>query len=439
MKFLQSIFSTAQKARASFLQASLIKKIIITIILVVAGWYGYSQFFQQSEETVLFQTSPVEKGTIIVSVTASGQVSSTNNATVNTQSSGVVSKIYASNGTYIKAGDPIAEITLDQSAQQKYTQALASYQSAQNNLASAQSKQLSLQAAMFNKWDTFKELAESGTYQNSDGTPNYANRALAEFHIPEKEWLAAEADFKNQTKAISQAQTALSSSWLSLQQSSPIIYAPISGTVTGFSLQVGSVIASQGTSNNSTDTTASSKQVASIFTTANPTVTVNLTEIDVTKVAIGDKVTVTLDAFIDITYTGKVLSIDTVGSVSSGVTNYPTVVALDVQNTEILPNMSASATIITDTKHNVLMVPISAVQTAEGESTIRVMKNGVSTPVTVTLGLSSDTQTEIISGLSEGDEVITSTTAATSTSTQTSSPFSPFGGSSSGGASRMNR
>ena len=82
--------------------------------------------------------------------------------------------------------------------------------------------------------------------------------------------------------------------------------------------------------------------------------TVNLTEIDVVKVAIGDKATVTLDAFPDKTFTGKILSVDTVGSITSGVTNYPTVIALDVQNKEMLSNMSASSSIITDVKNDVL-------------------------------------------------------------------------------------
>ena len=177
-----------------FFQASLLVKIIIIAIFGVVGWYIYSYYFVQTPDTVEYQTAKVEKGTLTVSVTSSGQVSSTNNAAVTTQSSGVITTIYATNGASVNAGDKIAEMTLDQQGQQKYMQALSSYQSAQNSLSSAKTKQLTLQAAMFDKWDTFKELAESGTYQNSDGTPNYQNRALPEFHIPEKEWLAAEAD-----------------------------------------------------------------------------------------------------------------------------------------------------------------------------------------------------------------------------------------------------
>lgn len=419
-----------------FINASLFVKIIIILLIGGIGWYIYSTFFVTKQTTAQYQTTKVKKGTLIVSVTSSGQVSSTNNSAVTTQSSGVVSTLYATNGTIVNAGDKIAEITLDQQGQQKYMQALASYQSAQNNLATAKSKQLLLQAAMFEKWDMFKELAESGTYQNSDGTPNYQNRALPEFHIPEKEWLASESDYKNQEKVIAQAQTALSSAWYTLQQSSPIIYAPISGSVTGLSLQQGTVLAAKNSSS-TTDTSVSSNQVASIVTQANPSVTVNLTEIDVTKVAAGDKATITFDAFPEKTYTGNVLSIDTVGSISSGVTQYPTVITLDITNPQILPNMSASATIITDTKSNVLMVPVSAVTTVDRVSTIKVMKNGMPTEVVVTTGLTSDTHIEIISGVSEGDTVVTSTVSSATSSTTQSSPFSPFGGSR--GGVRVNR
>ncbi|MBP7967223.1 efflux RND transporter periplasmic adaptor subunit [Candidatus Woesebacteria bacterium] len=437
MNPLQFVVRQLSRFKIFFLQASLLVKIIIIAIFGVVGWYIYSHYFVQTEDTVQYQTAKVEKGTLTVSVTSSGQVSSTNNAAVTTQSSGVITTIYATNGTSVNAGDKIAEITLDQQGQQKYMQALSSYQSAQNSLASAKTKKLTLQAMMFDKWDTFKELAESGTYQNSDGTPNYQNRALPEFHIPEKEWLAAEADYKNQEKIIAQSQTALSSSWYSLQQSSPVIYSPIAGTVTGLSLQGGTVLAAK-SSSSSIDTSVSSNQVASIVTEANPSVTVNLTEIDVIKVTVGDKATITLDAFPDKTYTGKILSIDTVGSISSGVTQYPVVIALDVTNPHILPNMSASATIITDTKTNVLMVPVSTVTTVDGISTVKVIKNGTPADTTVTTGLSSDTHTEIISGLSEGDTVVTGAVSASTSSTTQSSPFSPFGNRS-GGAVRVTR
>ena len=413
-----------------FNKQSLIKKSLIIIVLGGILFFGYRQFAPQKSQTVQYQTEEAQKGTLVVSVSSSGQVSSTNNSSISTKASGVVSKVYVSNGDTVSAGDAIAEISLDQSAKQQYSQALASYQSAKNTLTTAQNKQYSLQATMFQKWDSYKNLAENGTYQNEDGSPNNDNRVLPEFMISQDEWLAAEADYKNQQQVIAQAQTSLNSAWLSLQESSPTIYAPIDGTISGLSLQPGAVIASTGSSSSSSDSNSSSQKVANVYTDSTPTISLNLTEIDVTKVKIGDKATVTFDAFPDNTYTGTVLSIDTVGSTTSGVTNYPTVIKLDVANNSILPNMSASANIITDKKTDIIVVPTSAIETTNGISYVQVMKNGKPQQVEVEIGIASDTQTEIVSGISEGDTiVINSTSSSSAANNRTSSAFSSgFGG-----------
>ncbi len=412
------------------------KIVLLALCIVVIGFVAH-RILSRKEAAVEYQTAKVEKKNVIATVTASGQVTSSNNAAVNTLATGVVTTIYAQNGQEVQAGDPIAELDLDQESKQRYAQALSSYQSAQNTLTSAKNQQLTLQAAMFQKWDTFRELAESDTYTNGDGTYNYDNRALPEFHIPEKEWLAAEATYKNQEKVITQAQTALSSAWYSLQQSSAVIYAPISGTVSGLTLQSGSVISSQGTSSNSS--TITSQKIASVVTQAAPMISVNLTEIDIINVKVGDKVTLTFDALSDRTFTGKVVSVDTIGSVTSGVTNYPTLIALDIQEVNVLPNMSASASIITDTKKGVLTVPVTAVQYAEGAPYVRVMKNGKAQQVTVETGIASDTHIEIVNGLSLGDTIITNSSLSTQNSSSGSQSSSPFGGFGGGGMRVISR
>ena len=429
MNIVHLVLKKIQGIKTWFLKTSPIIKIIIIALVIGIGWFSYFKFTASAETQPKYQTAKVEKGNIIATVNASGQVTSSNNAAVNTQATGVVTRIYAQNGQQVVSGDPIAELELDQESKQRYAQATSSYQSAQNSLTSAKNQQYTLQATMFQKWDTFKELAESSTYTNGDGTPNYVNRALPEFHIPEKEWLAAEANYKNQEKVIAQAQTALNSAWLSLQQSSPVIYASISGTVSGLMLRTGSVISSQGTSSDSS--TITSQKIASIVRDAAPMISVNLTQIDIINVKVGDKTTLTFDAFPDKTFTGKVISVDTIGSVTSGVTNYPTLIALDIQDVNILPNMSVSASIITNTKNGVLTVPSNAVQSEDGETYVRVMKNGQIQEVSIETGISSDTNTEILSGLSEGETVITSTVTSTqngTTGSQTSSPFGGFGG-----------
>jgi len=413
------------------------KRIAIFIILIlIVGFVGWKVFGKKTSQPQ-YQTAQVEKGTLIVSVTASGGVSTANSADVNTQTSGVVSKVYVQNDQKVKSGDPIAEVDLDMDGKQRAAQALASYQSAKNSLDSANANLYSLQSTMFTQWKSYMDIAQSSTYQNPDGSPNTAQRQLPQFYSTSDDWLAAEAKYKIQQNVIKQAQTSVSSVWASYQQASPVIYAPISGTITGLSLQVGSVLTAQtGSSGNS-----AAQRIANIKTDATPTVTVSLTQIDAPKVKSQDKVTLTLDAFPGKTYTGHVVSIDTTGTVSSGVTTYPAFIKLDTGAEEIFPNMSAQANIITQIKDNVLLVPSSAVQTQNGQSFVQVMKNGKVEQVSVETGLVSSTQIEIVSGLSEGDTIVTSTIQATGqqTSGQTQSPFGAFGGRGIGGDGAIRR
>lgn len=407
-------------------------KIILLFILILGGWFGYTKWTQSTGSTIQYTTAKAERDLLVVSIRATGQVYSNNSAPVNTQASGVISKLYVQNGALVKAGDPIAELELDLEAQQKYNQALASYQSAQNAVQTAKNQQLTLQSTMLGKWDTYKELSETDTYKDATSP----NRSVPEFYISQNDWLAAEAEYKKQSQVIAQAQTALNSAWLSYQQSSPTILAPISGTVSGLSLQIGSVLASQ---SSSSDNTATSQKVASVETSALPMISLNLSEIDVPKVKADQKATVTIDALPDKSFTGSVVSVDRVGTSTSGVTTYQTIIQLDSEQEEILPNMSASASIILATKDNALLVPVSAVQTQADDSTVQVMQHGQPQIVPVETGLASDAHVEILSGLKEGAEVVTATISTQSPSTQTStSPFGGFGGRS-GGTVRIMR
>lgn len=406
---------------------SLIKKIILLTVILIIGYFSISKLFFNNKNQTSYQTEEATKGNLIVAVTGSGSVASTNSSNITTSATGVVKNIYVKDGDVVKTGDKIAELELDLEGQQKSSQAWASYQSAKNSLQTAKDNLYTVQSDLFTKWQSHFDLATNSLYENSDGTPNTPEReSQTDYKVSEDNWLASEAKYKAQQKAIEQSQTSLNTAWYAYQQASPIIYAPISGTVSGLSLQIGTVINSQSSSN----TSATTNKIANIKTSALPTLSINLTEIDVPKIKIDDKATITFDAFSDKTFTGKVISIDMVGSVSSGVTNYPTVILLDTNSNTILPNMGVSANIITNTKDNVLLISSSALKTnSDGENYVQIMKNGKPVDQIVEIGLASDSQTEIISGLSEGDIVITSTTQTTSTTTQqTKSVFGSFGG-----------
>lgn len=398
--------------------------IAIIIVLVIGGYFGWQRFASPQNKAVT-TTETVQKGTIVSSVSASGQIIGTSRIDINSQATGVVANVYVKNGDAVLAGQKILDITPDAITTQAQSQAWTSYLSATNSLNSANANLFSLQSTMFSKWNTFFNLATNSTYQNSDGSPNTSNRTLPAFTTVNDDWLAAEANYKNQQGVVAQAQSAVTNTWNSYQLVSTTITAPVAGTLDNLNFAQGMVITGSSTSGSATTVRGQVQKVATISTgIVAPVASFTVSETDVTKVKVGQKATITLDAFPGKTFSGTVLTLDKTGTVISGVTSYPLAIQFDVENSDVLPNMSATANIITDSKSDVLIVATSAIQSGGGQSAVRVIKNGKTTSVPVETGLTSDLQTEITSGLSEGDVVVDSISTPTTGQTTGTSPFS---------------
>lgn len=393
------------------------KKVLVGIAVVGIIAVLVFKPFGNKQQAPQNQTATAEKGTLVESVSASGNITTGNNLNITTSATGTVNQVYVKNGDTVKQGDKIADITLDQSSLQRQTSAWSSYLSAKNSLQAAKDKINSLQAAEFKANQTFINDAVARNLVTSD--PTYIQEDAL--------WLQAEADYKNQAGVITQSQSALTSSWYAYQQMAPTITAPATGVVSNLMIAPGILIT--GTSNS--NGTVSTQQLGTIVKPAEHIQSVvNLSEIDAPKIKAGQKVTMTLDAFSDKTFTGKVLIVNTNGVVSSGVTTYPATIIFDTDASNIYPNMGVSAKIITNVKDNVILVPSAAVQTSNGESTVRILKNGQVSTVTVGAGDSNDTQTEIVSGISEGDTIVTSVSngSINNAQGQNTSPFGAFGG-----------
>src|SRR3989338_7905293 len=128
MKILNSITSFLVSVKNWFLKKSLPLKILIIIMVIAGGYFTFQRIGSSQTPKTTYQTAEVTKDTLIVSVTSSGQVASTNASTITTEASGVISKLYVKNGDSVKSGDRIAEIDLDLIGKQKSAQAYASYQ-----------------------------------------------------------------------------------------------------------------------------------------------------------------------------------------------------------------------------------------------------------------------------------------------------------------------
>jgi membrane fusion protein, macrolide-specific efflux system len=163
--------------------------------------------------------------------------------------------------------------------------------------------------------------------------------------------------------------------------------------------------------------------------------TVTLAEADIASVTVGEKATMTFDALPDLTLTGKVESVDNAGTISQGVVSYTVTIVPDVTNDSVKGGMTVTADIITKVTSDALVVPSTAVKSdSSGANYVQILTNGSPVNQTVVVGTSNDTYTQITSGLTEGQEVVTATVNSAN-STGTTSGRGLGGGIPSGGGS----
>jgi multidrug efflux pump subunit AcrA (membrane-fusion protein) len=446
---------------------------IAIAILVVGGGVVYWTRTKGTSAETTYQTSTAEKGTLVVSISASGTVESTDRVSVTTSVTGVVADVHVKNGDTVKAGQKLMAVTLDDDSALKREQASNDLQASKNALASAKLAQTNAKADVTTAQSDITEAQEDKTnayadYQEAKAdladaqdaadavaslAETDATRIAKEKDLDEAETAAQQAEDKYDAavKAVAQAKTALPNAKQKSTESvtniakattavkvaqeaydatASTIVAPHAGTVADLTIATGATISAS--TSTGQGASASSTKIASILTGNPQSVTVTLEEADIPKVKSGQATTITVDAITDKTLTGKVIGVDTTGSISSGVTSYSATVQFDKVADGVLPNMAASVSIITATKSDVVLVPIGAIKTANDQTTVQVMKNGIPESINVTVGLESDSKSEIVSGVSVGDEVVTATitpTTKTNSSSSATGTSSLFGGS----------
>ncbi len=373
-------------------------KALLIVLILIAGFLFYKS---KQTQPISYSTSTVEKGTVVSTVTGSGKIISANIINVNTTSTGVIKKTYVKDGDKVKKGQKLAEIELDESGRQKYLSSYSSYLSAKNSVDSSNTNLYTLQSAMFAANQKFINDAVARNLDSTD--PTY----IQEY----SDWKAAESKYQSQTNAINQSKSALSASYSSYLLSSSTIYAPGDGVIKNVLVEGFPLL--------STSTT-----FASIQSTGNPIMTIDLTEIDVPKVKVGLKATITIDSLSEKTFTGTVIQVNSLGTTTSNVTTYTTFIKLDNPSDIILPAMQGNANIIIEAKSDTLFVPSAALSSLNNTNTVRVKSGENIKTVEVEKGIVGDGVTEIISGLKEGDTVITGSVNQSSTQNSGSSPFS---------------
>ncbi len=139
-------------------------------------------------------------------------------------------------------------------------------------------------------------------------------------------------------------------------------------------------------------------------------ITANVPEVDIGKITVGQKATMTLDAFgAGEKLVGTVVSIDPAQTVIEGVATYTVTLQFEKENSRIKPGMTANIDMVTARRDNTLVIPQRAVRTVAGKMVVKVRSGVTVSEVPVSVGLiGSDGFVEVLFGLQEGQAVVVS-------------------------------
>jgi len=384
------------------------KKILLIVVplLLVAGIAFF--FYSRRSPEISYKTAKIERGTIVSTVSATGNLSAVITVQVGTQVSGTIQKLYVDYNSRVKKGQTIAEI--DPSLFK------AAVEQAQGNFLNAESNLLKAKVAQTDAERTLarnKKLLADGIISQSD----YDTSETA-FQSAKAATKAAEGTLAQTRGSLMQARTNLNYS---------IIRSPVDGVVISRAIDVG-------------QTVAASFQTPTLFTIAQDLtkmqIEVSVDEADISRIKLDQAATFTVDSYPEQTFKGKVVQIRSAPVVTQNVVTYVVVVNVDNSDLKLKPGMTANVSVEVASKDNVLKLPPAALRfKPKGKSEDVKEKrppgmpgNGAGKPgarkagsgqqvyiltdskpaaVSVKTGIANNTSIEIVeSSLKEGDEVI---------------------------------
>ncbi|OQM77412.1 efflux RND transporter periplasmic adaptor subunit [Manganibacter manganicus] len=380
---------------------------ILLLAAIAAGylWYG------QSGNSVEYTTAPAAKASFTVEVSATGTLQPLTQVDISSELSGIVRSVAVDENQEVRKGDVLAALDTTK-LQVQIERAKASARAAEGNVEDAQvtlrenEQALTRTAALAKRGMAAEQALDTATAAR--------DRAKAALDSAEANLAIANADLKAQ-------QTDLAKS---------TIYAPIDGIVLTRSVDPG-------------QTVASSLQAPVLFVIAADLKKMELKaaidEADIGAVEPGQYARFTVDAFPDRPFEARIRDISFASVTTDGVVTYDA--RLDVANDEMLlrPGMTATVSVVTRQAKDVLSVPSTAFRykppqmrergfsflnmftgrprrgrrpqterpPADGSRTLYILKDGSPHAVQVRTGATDGELTEIVSGLAEGDEVIT--------------------------------
>lgn len=394
--------------------------ILVLVALAATGFFGYRYYQAKTKNESNYRTAKVERGDIVQTVRATGTIQPIKLVQVGTQVNGPIRKLYVDYNTEVKKGDLVAQID-PITYEARLAQDQANLAESHANVEQTQAKLLQAEKEL----ERARKLTAREMLSQSDLDTAIATRDTLT------------AQMKVAQAAVQQAEAALSLSKANLG------YTTISSPVDG-------VVIARNVSEGQTVVASMSAQVLFLIATDLNKIQVeaSIPEADIGKIAMGQPVTFTVDAF-DQTFTGAVSQIRMAATTVQNVVTYTVVIQADNPGKKLFPSMTAD--IICEVAHqsNVLKIPNAALRFKPEDKTAKTTQdNGTSKkktsrsehgprvwvpkpsgeglrPVSVTLGITDGAFTEVnTSDLVENQDIITGIQTASDTE-KTVNPFTP--------------
>jgi HlyD family secretion protein len=380
----------------------LIPAVILLLILAVigkkAGWFG-------KEATIKVATEKVAVNPIIEAVTANGKIQPETEVKISPDVSGEIVELHVKEGDFVQKGTLLFKIKPEIYISSR-DRAAATLNSTRARLAQVEAQLIQAELA----YNRSKKLYEENTISQAD-----FEQAESQYKIALAEKQSAEFSVKSSEASLKEANENLVKT---------TVYSPMTGTISSLLVELGERVVG---ANMMTGT-----EVLRVADLNRMEVVVDVNENDIIRVKLGDTAIVEVDAYLDREFKGIVTEIansaNTLGTTSDQVTNFKVRILILKESYEDLiteknpspfrPGMSASVDIYTSSKAGVLTVPIQAVTTrTDTLSTDPAAKDNIRTLVFVSdgtyalardvrIGIQDNVNIEVLSGLTEGEEVI---------------------------------
>ena len=338
----------------------------ILVVIVTAAFVATTVLRGDSKNTSVTGSVRVDRRDIGSSVLATGIIKPMVGAEVKVGSriSGVVKRLRANIGDYVKAGEIIAELE-DSELQARVSQNLAAVEKARADL----------------------EYAQTAFGRDQ----SLSQKAL----VSQQQLDQSETSLKVTGSLLKQAEANLQ--YARVQLSYATIYSPISGVIASVSTQEGEAVSAS----------LAAPTFVSIIDLTRLEVQVFVDETDIGKIQAGQEAHFTVDTYADRDFKGAVTAIYPKAVIQDNVVNYVvTLTITDFQEKTLRPEMTTNVTIRLETRKNVLAVPTNSILREQGERYVTVVDDGVISQRKIKAGWKDNGFTEIVSGLEEGETIL---------------------------------